>query len=117
MNKTLTLVLVLTFSILQRGIAQNSDVFKTMKGKFPEDPAVYVERSEVLSILLKNDSLEIFTDITEDKLHLKEQSDAYASGRVYGSHFNQVKDIKAKTLVWDKSRFKEMTVSDFKKNS
>jgi len=28
-----------------------------------------------------------------------------------------VKDIKAKTLVWDKSRFKEMTVSDFKKNS
>jgi transglutaminase-like putative cysteine protease len=117
MNKTLTLVLVLTFGILQHGIAQNSDVFKTMKGKFPEDPAVYVERSEVLSILLKNDSLEIFTDITEDKLHLKEQSDAYASGRVYGSHFNQVKDIKAKTLVWDKSRFKEMTVSDFKKNS
>ena len=117
MNKTLTLALALTFSILHHGIAQNSDVFKTMKGKFPEDPAVYVERSEVLSILLKNDSLEIFTDITEDKLHLKEQSDAYASGRVYGSHFNQVKDIKAKTLVWDKSRFKEMNVSDFKKNS
>ena len=117
MNKTLALALALTFSILHHGIAQNSDVFKTMKGKFPEDPAVFVERSEVLSILLKNDSLEIFTDITEDKLHLKEQSDAYASGRVYGSHFNQVKDIKAKTLVWDKSRFKEMTVSDFKKNS
>jgi transglutaminase-like putative cysteine protease len=117
MNKTLVLALALTFSILQHGIAQNSDVFKTMKGKFPEDPAVFVERSEVLSILLKNDSLEIFTDITEDKLHLKEQSDAYASGRVYGSHFNQVKDIKAKTLVWDKSRFKEMNVSDFKKNS
>ena len=38
-------------------------------------------------------------------------------GRVYGSHFNQVKDIKAKTLVWDKSRFKEMAVSDFKKNN
>jgi hypothetical protein len=117
MNKTLVLALAFTFSILHHGIAQSSDVFKTMKGKFPEDPAVFVERSEVLSILLKNDSLEIFTDITEDKLHLKEQSDAYASGRVYGSHFNQVKDIKAKTLVWDKSRFKEMTVSDFKKNS
>jgi len=117
MNKTLVLALALTFSILQHVIAQSSDVYKTMKGKFPEDPAVFVERSEVLSILLKNDSLEIFTDITEDKLHLKEQSDAFASGRVYGSHFNQVKDIKAKTLVWDKSRFKEMTVSDFKKNS
>jgi hypothetical protein len=117
MNKTNSLALVITLCFLQHGLAQNSDVFKTMKSKFPEDPAVFVERSEVLSILLKNDSLEIFTDITEDKLHLKEQSDVYASGRVYGSHFNQVKDIKAKTLVWDKSRFKEMAVSDFKKNS
>jgi transglutaminase-like putative cysteine protease len=117
MNKTHSLALVITLFFFQQGIAQSSDVFKTMKGKFPEDPAVFVERSEVLSILLKNDSLEIFTDITEDKLHLKEQSDVYASGRVYGSHFNQVKDIKAKTLIWDKSRFKEMAVSDFKKNS
>ena len=99
------------------GVAQNSDVYKTLKGKFPDDPAVFVERSELLSILVKDDSLEIFTDISEDMLHLKEQADVFASGRVYGSHFNQVKDIKAKTLVWDKSRFKEMAVSDFKKNS
>jgi len=99
------------------GVAQNSDVYKTLKSKFPDDPAVFVERSELLSIFVKNDSLEIFTDISEDMLHLKEQADVFASGRVYGSHFNQVKDIKAKTLVWDKSRFKEMAVSDFKKNS
>jgi transglutaminase-like putative cysteine protease len=117
MNKALVCSLVLAFNFLQHANAQNSDVFKSMKSKFPEDPAVFVERSEVLSILVKNDSLEILTDITEDKLHLKEQADMFASGRVYGSHFNQVKDIKAKTLVWDKSRFKEMAVADFKKNS
>ena len=117
MNKALVFLLVLMFNFLQHTSAQNSDVFKSMKAKFPEDPAVFVERSEVLSILVKNDSLEILTDISEDKLHLKEQADMFASGRVYGSHFNQVKDIKAKTLVWDKSRFKEMAVSDFKKNS
>ena len=99
MNKTHLLALVIALCFVQQGIAQNSDVFKTMKSKFPEDAAVFVERSEVLSILLKNDSLEIFSDFTEDKLHLKEQSDVYAAGRVYGSHFNQVKDIKAKTLV------------------
>jgi len=117
MNKALVFSFVLTFNFLHHSDAQNSDVFKSMKTRFPEDPAVFVERSELLSILVKNDSLEILTDITEDKLHLKEQADMFASGRVYGSHFNQVKDIKAKTLVWDKSRFKEMTVSDFKKNS
>jgi len=117
MNKTLIFSLVLAIGALQQVDAQNSDVFKSMKTKFPEDPAVFVERSEVLSILVKNDSLEILTDIVEDKMHLKEQSELFASGRVYGSHFNQIKDIKAKTLVWDRSRFKEMAVSDFKKNS
>jgi transglutaminase-like putative cysteine protease len=99
------------------GASAQSDLYKTFKQKFPDDPAVFVERSEVLTIQMKDDSLQVFTDVSEDILHLKEQSEAYASGRVYGSHFNQVKDIKAKTLIWDKSRYREMSVSDFKKNS
>jgi len=117
MNKLFFPVLTLLLFALQQGNAQSSDVYKTLKSRFPEDPAVFVERSEILSILVKNDSLEIFADVTEDILHLKEQADAFSAGRVYGSHFNQVKDIKAKTLIWDKSRFKEMNVSGFKKNS
>ena len=116
MNRTFLPVILIVCSSLH-GVAQNSDVYKTLKSKFPDDPAVFVERSELMTILVKDDSLDIFTDISEDMLHLKEQADVFASGRVYGSHFNQVKDIKAKTLVWDKSRFKEMAVSDFKKNS
>ena len=90
--------------------AQESDLLKLYKAKFPDAPAAFVERSEVLSIFIKNDSLEIFGDVTEDILHLKEQTDAYATGKVYGSHFNQVKDLKAKTLIWDKNRFKEILV-------
>jgi hypothetical protein len=97
--------------------AQESDLLKLSKAKFPDAPAVFIERSELLSILIKNDSLEMFADITEDMLHLKEQTDAYATGKVYGSHFSQVKDLKAKTLIWDKNRFKEMHVTEFKKNN
>jgi hypothetical protein len=59
----------------------------------------------------------IFADVTEDMLHLKEQTDAYSTGRVYGSHFSQVKDLKAKTLIWDRNKFKEMHVTEFKKNN
>ncbi|MBA4053963.1 MAG: hypothetical protein C0490_04555 [Marivirga sp.] len=117
MTKLLFPVLIILLYFPHQGNAQSSDVYKTFKNRFPEDPAVFVERSEILSIILKNDSLEIFADVTEDILHLKEQADAFSAGRVYGSHFNQVKDIKAKTLIWDKSRFKEMNVSGFKKNS
>jgi transglutaminase-like putative cysteine protease len=96
--------------------AQQSELLKVYSQKFPDAPAVFIERSEVVSILVKNDSLEIFADILEDMIHLKAQTDAYSTGRVYGSHFSQVKDLKAKTLIWDKNKYKEMHVSDFKKN-
>ena len=104
-------------SLVNVADAQESDLLKLSKAKFPDAPAVFIERSELLSILIKNDSLEIFADVTEDMLHLKEQTDAYSTGRVYGSHFSQVKDLKAKTLIWDKNKFKEMHVTEFNKNN
>ncbi|HPM32317.1 MAG TPA: transglutaminase domain-containing protein [Chryseolinea sp.] len=97
--------------------AQTTDLWQVNKTKFPDEPAIFIERSEVMTISIKGDSLDVYTDQKEDILHLKEQTEGYSSRHVYGSHFNQVKDIKAKTLVWDKSRYKEMNVSDFKKKN
>jgi transglutaminase-like putative cysteine protease len=96
---------------------QSDDVWQLFKNKYPDEPAVYVERAEVLNIQVEGDSLKIFSDVSEDMLHLKEQTDAFAGKRVYGSHFSQVNDLKARTLVWEKNRYKEMTVTSFKKNS
>ncbi|HZB13258.1 MAG TPA: hypothetical protein VE467_09535, partial [Chryseolinea sp.] len=89
-------VLFICIGLANATIAQESDLLKLYKAKFPDAPAVYIDRSELLTILIKNDSLAIFADVSEDMLHLKEQTDAYATGRVYGSHFSQVKDLKAK---------------------
>jgi transglutaminase-like putative cysteine protease len=116
MNKVLSCIII-SLSVISFVQAQESDVFRTYKAKFPGAPAVFIERSEVISILVKNDSLEIFADVLEDMLHLKEQTDVYSTGKVYGSHFSEVKDLKAKTLIWDKNKFKEMHVSEYKKNS
>lgn len=116
MNKII-LGIIFLVSFVSIVHAQESELLKRYKEKFPDAPAVFVERSEILSILIKNDSLEIFSDVLEDMLHLKAQTDVYSSGRVYGSHFSQVKDLKAKTLIWDKNKFKEMHVTDFKKNN
>lgn len=96
---------------------QSSDVYQQYKEKFPDEPAVYIDHSETLSILVNGDSLRVFADVNEDLLLLKEQSDVFSGKRVYGSHFTQVENIKAKTLIWDKNRYNEMNVSDFKKNS
>ncbi|HEY9046717.1 MAG TPA: transglutaminase domain-containing protein [Ohtaekwangia sp.] len=116
MKKIIFILLLLPASVLLSR-AQSDDVWQQFKDKFPDEPAVFVERSEVLNILPDGDSLKVYLDVTEDILHLKEQSDIFSGKRVYGSHFNQVANLKAKTLVWDKNRYKEMVVSDFKKNS
>lgn len=97
--------------------AQNTDVWAYYKDKFADEPAVIIERSETLTITLSGDSLRAYSNVSEDMLHLKEQSDVFSARKVYGSHFNQVSNLKARTLVWDKSRYKEMNVSDFKRNS
>jgi hypothetical protein len=100
---------LLTF-ISQISVGQ-SDVWKSLNQKFPGQPAVYVERSEVLNLVLEGDSIKAWSDLTQDMLHLKDQSDIYADKRIYGSSFTEIADIKAKTLVWDRSRYKEMSVS------
>lgn len=96
--------------------AQN-EVWEKIHTKFPDAPTVFVERSETLNILVEGDSLKVYSDVLEDVLHLKSQTDLFYSKRVYGNHFNQVDNLKAKTLVWDRNKYKEMNVSDFKKNS
>jgi hypothetical protein len=112
---------ILIIACICLGIAGNvcgqDDLFNRFKSKFPDEPAVFVERSEVMNIEVVGDSLKIYSDVFEDILHLKEQTETYASKRVYGSHFNQVENIRAKTLLWEKNRYKEMNVSDFRKNS
>src|SRR5687767_10704297 len=115
MTKRILMLLLVGYS--GSSLAQSTDLWTDLKGKYREEPAVFVDRSEVLNINIEKDSLRIFADVTEDILHLKEQTDGFSGKRVYGSHFNQVGNIKAKTLVWEKNRYKEIDVSSFKKNS
>jgi hypothetical protein len=109
-----TLILLLFWAQLSYG--QGSDVWKTVHEKFPGEPAVYVERSEVLNLVLEADTIRAWSDYSQDMLHLKEQSDIFSDRRIYGSSFKEIADIRAKTLVWENSRYKERSVTNFKKN-
>ena len=95
---------------------QGSDIYKSLNQKFPGEPAVYVERSEVLNLVFEGDSIKAWSDLTQDMLHLKDQTEMFADKKIYGSSFTEIADIKAKTLVWDRSRYKEMSVTSFKRN-
>jgi transglutaminase-like putative cysteine protease len=117
MKRAIGIVICLLATAFTEGYCQDADLWESLKSQFAEEPAVFVDRSEVLNIVVEGDSLTTFTDVSEDIMHLKEQTDAYSGRKVYGSHFTQVADIKAKTLVWDRNRYREVGVADFKKNS
>lgn len=115
--RSIILSLCMACSALSATYSQDAELWQKLKTQYPEDPAVFIDRSEVLNLTVEGDSLRVYTDVTEDIMHLKEQTEAYSGRKVYGSHFSQVADIKAKTLVWEKNRYREVGVSDFKKNS
>lgn len=112
-----TLALLILLLSVQVCFSQRTNLWIENKNRFPDESAVFINRSQVLTLLFKNDTLQAYADISEDILHLKEQTDAYSRRKVYGSHFSQISDLKAKTHVWDKGRYREMNVTEFKRGS
>lgn len=115
MKKLALIILILAGT--QFGFSQKNEVWTAYKEKFPDESAVFISREEAVTIFIKNDSLQAYSDISEDIIHLKEQTDAVSRRKVYGSHFSQISNLKAKTLAWDKNRYREMNVTDFKRAS
>lgn len=113
-NKLLFL-LALCFS--QSAFSQKEDIFLVYKQKYPDEPAVFVSRQETMNLSVVNDSLKVYSDVSEEMIHLREQTESLGKKRVYGSHFSRVENIRARTLLWDKSRYRQMEVSEFKRNS
>lgn len=100
---------------MSTAFSQGSEVWNNFQKKFPGEPAAFVERSETLNIIVSGDSLTVWSDLTQDMLHMKDEDILY-NRKIYGSSFSQIDQIKAKTLIWDKNRYKEMAVTSFKKN-
>jgi hypothetical protein len=99
------------------GRTQGTEVWQQYRDKYPEEPAVYLNRSETINILLKGDSLQVIAAQYDEVLHLKDNSDVFVSQRVHGSGFSEVSNLKASTFVWDKGKYKEVKVSNFLKNA
>lgn len=96
---------------------QKVEQWQAMKAKYPDEPAIFLERSEKLSIRVIGDSLQIDTENLEQILYLKEQTDVFVNRKVHGSHFVEVSGLKAKTLVWEKGKYKDLVVKEFEKKS
>jgi hypothetical protein len=98
-------------------LAQSNYLPAEIRKRFPDESVVFLERSSTITFSLEGDSLKAHTDISEDLFHLKNQTDNYTNRRVYGSSFMKVDKLKAKTLVWEKNKYKEVPVSGWTKSS
>lgn len=110
------LLISLTIVTAANSVAQFNTAYQQLKADFPHDPAVYSEMSETLNIEVVGDSLSIYSDVFEELIYLKENAETFANKKIYGSHFSEVADLKAKTLVWTNNKYKDVEVSSFRKN-
>ncbi len=110
-------ILVILLLATGSAFSQKADMWQVLKDKYPDEPAVFLDRSEIVTIQVKGDSLQITSENVEQMMFLKEQADVFVNRKVHGSHFEEVYDLKAKTMAWEKSKYRDFPVNDFQKKA
>ncbi len=122
-NKALLIFFLLASSIVYstdlpigKGLTPAEELAK-YKELYPEEVAIYLNKSEKVEIKVVGDSLAISVYHTEEILHLKESSNYLSKDKIYSSHFSKVSDISAKTLIPGKKKYQEVEVTEFKETN
>jgi len=85
--------------------------------RYPGEIAVFLNYQEDVKIDMIGDSVVVESKIYRDMLHMNDQSDIFAKSRIYTSHFIQVSDINARTLVPYKKKYKTLNVKEFNESN
>lgn len=66
---------------------------------FPEEKAVYINKSEHIKIETKKNHYSVKTEIVEDIIYLSERASAYASNAMYFGSFTEINNVEAYSLI------------------
>ncbi len=108
--------LLLSNSLSSKGLTPQEE-FDKYKALYPDEVAVYLNKSEQVKIRLIGDSLSIVVYHLEEILHLKESSNFLSKDKIYSSHFSKISDIQARTLVPGKKKYQKIEVTEFKETN
>lgn len=97
--------------------AQNPDIFEQMKAKYPDEMGVYLDLRDEVMLDIDGDSILATVDSYQDLLLLDERSKGGAKDKVYLSHFKELLELEAATLVPVKNKYKTIKVKEFKEKS
>lgn len=112
------LIIIFCFFLPLIGITQNfPDEVNELIEKYPSENLVGLSLVENITITIsKENEIEITSDFMEEKIYLQENANMYSEEKVDGSFFHEVSNIEASSFVFEKNKYKEFKVSDFKVN-
>ncbi|MCC7303370.1 MAG: DUF3857 domain-containing protein [Bacteroidia bacterium] len=84
-----------------------------LQKEHPGENAIYLNKKELVTLKVEKGQLKVITDFFDDLLLLNDKGILYNERSVYYSHFEEVKDIKANTLVPNGKSYKKVKVSHF----
>lgn len=92
---------------------QPAQLLNQAQQQFPGQPAVFLDYRQDVLLELRGDSLTVSARHHHDMLHTAEGTAAYASDRVFSSHFSRLQKIEARTLVPNGTSYRTQKVQQF----
>jgi hypothetical protein len=100
-----------------QALGQSPEDFDRWKAKYPHQMAVYLDYYQEIVLKVEGDSVVAISTDYYDMLHLDEGSKNLAKDKVYLSHFRELLELEAMTLVPQKSKYKAIKVTDFREKN
>ncbi|MBX2970425.1 MAG: transglutaminase domain-containing protein [Cyclobacteriaceae bacterium] len=82
-----------------------------MKKVYPDESAIYLNRNKIITLDTEGELVTATATVEEKILFLKDRPDNATDMVVYGSHFQEIENLKAFTSVWDKTKYREIPLS------
>jgi len=90
-----------------------SDEFKFLKSKYPDESLVLLSEERLVDIRLENDEIVISQEVIEEDMLLGDNARFASKESVEYSTFFDLKEIEASSYVFENQKYKEYTVEDF----
>lgn len=92
---TALLIVLNVFSLYSQEEPSVDEIVKL----FPDEKAVYTNKSEHIVIETKKNHYSVKTEIVEDIIYLSERASSYARNAMYFGSFTDIKDVEAYSLI------------------
>ncbi len=117
MKPFLFIFILLIPELFQVARAQDLVDHTAIQNELKGENAVFLKRKESAEIFFDKEQLKIRTKVMEDLLILNDKGSIYNERSVYFSHFQEIKDLDAKTLIPEGKSYRTVRVSDFTKKN